>query len=263
MAPVVTDEDLERIEAFIGVHHLASDGSVPEVQRLAFKRLLVAHDGSKRAAKALDWAIWFAKHFDSSIDVVAVVAPPPYLYDAGLGSGQEVVAARSYRHIADHEEAAAQRIVDEAAETVVSECGDGIAVATHVVHGAPAYAISNLAEEIDADLILLGSHGHNALERFLLGSITDSVNDKARRSILIARDSPPKDKASVLVANDGSSGGRRAVAAAVDIARGGNAALDVAHVVEPPHIQHPEHGAGYYKDLQELCAERDREADAM
>jgi nucleotide-binding universal stress UspA family protein len=53
--------------------------------------------------------------------------------------------------------------------------------------GTPAQLICEMAQEVDADLILLGSHSRRAMGRILLGSVGDAVVHHADRSVLIAR----------------------------------------------------------------------------
>ncbi len=54
--------------------------------------------------------------------------------------------------------------------------------------GNPKVEIVNEAEKQGADLIVIGSHGHSALERTLLGSVSDYVVRHAKCSVLVARD---------------------------------------------------------------------------
>jgi nucleotide-binding universal stress UspA family protein len=65
----------------------------------------------------------------------------------------------------------------------------GIRAAREMAMGRPGPAIARLAEEWDADIVAVGTHGRNALGRFALGSVSDWVVRHAGRSVLIAR--PP------------------------------------------------------------------------
>lgn len=53
--------------------------------------------------------------------------------------------------------------------------------------GSPAEEIVKLADEIDADLIAMGSHGTSGVLRYLLGSVSRKVLDQARCPVLIVR----------------------------------------------------------------------------
>jgi nucleotide-binding universal stress UspA family protein len=56
-----------------------------------------------------------------------------------------------------------------------------------VVEGSPAPTIVSIADEIDADLVILGTRGRTGLERVLLGSVAESVVRHAACSVLVVR----------------------------------------------------------------------------
>lgn len=80
--------------------------------------------------------------------------------------------------------------------------------------GNPTQVILNTAREIEADLLVIGACGHSALERILLGSVSDAVATHASCSVLVVRPSkhpsPVADVessgTSVVLAFDGSRG---------------------------------------------------------
>lgn len=63
-------------------------------------------------------------------------------------------------------------------------------VSVHVRFGVPSDAISTLAADYDADLIIVGTHGRTGVERFVLGSVGEALVRKAGCPVLVAR---PKD----------------------------------------------------------------------
>ena len=66
------------------------------------------------------------------------------------------------------------------------------AIATRIVDGAPAQAIVDTAESVDADLIVMGTHGRTGWRRALLGSVTEQVIRHTDRAVLcIPPDSTP------------------------------------------------------------------------
>ena len=79
--------------------------------------------------------------------------------------------------------------------------------------GSPAREILKRASEIAPDLIVLGSHGHSGLGRFLLGSVSQKVVNEAPCSVRVARGTVWKNGAPVriLLGLDGSSGSLAAV----------------------------------------------------
>jgi nucleotide-binding universal stress UspA family protein len=64
---------------------------------------------------------------------------------------------------------------------------DGPVVSADVLFGSPESRIVETAEQMQADLIVVGSHGYNRWERLLLGSVSDSVIHHAPCSVLVVR----------------------------------------------------------------------------
>jgi nucleotide-binding universal stress UspA family protein len=65
--------------------------------------------------------------------------------------------------------------------------GVDIELFAHVRIGDAADEILDVAAELGADLIIVGSHDRTAIGRFLLGSVSESVVDNARCTVLVAR----------------------------------------------------------------------------
>jgi nucleotide-binding universal stress UspA family protein len=91
---------------------------------------------------------------------------------------------------AEAQEAMRGRIADlvgpEASE--VQETVERISV--YLTTGAPAPRVVQLAESLDADLIVLGTHGRTGLKRMLLGSVAEEVLKSAPCTVVVLR---PRD----------------------------------------------------------------------
>ena len=74
--------------------------------------------------------------------------------------------------------------LEEAADLVRTA---GVEVETYARQGDPADAILDVAEETDADLIVVGNKGMTGAKRFLLGSVPNKVSHHAPCSVLIIR----------------------------------------------------------------------------
>lgn len=143
---------------------------------------------------------------DRIFDTV-VVRPWPPATEFGLVN---VVDLRPFERLP----APIEDIMKEAQELVSAGarklCGAGYQAATKVLQGHPRTAISAYAKEWGADLILIGSHGHGAIGRFLLGSVAQGVLRTAPCSVEIVRTPPRMDGAAsaigmkILLATDGS-----------------------------------------------------------
>jgi nucleotide-binding universal stress UspA family protein len=107
---------------------------------------------------------------------VAVDAAP---YREGFMSVPEME-----RFFANQREWARQALEERATEAR----GRGVAALAHLVTGAPAKEIVEAARREGADLIVIGTHGRNALERFFLGSVADKVVRTAHCAVVTRRD---------------------------------------------------------------------------
>jgi nucleotide-binding universal stress UspA family protein len=63
--------------------------------------------------------------------------------------------------------------------------GSGLKVATHEPEGTVVSEILKVAEEISADLIVMGSHGHGSVYNLLVGSVTEGVLKAGQRPVLL------------------------------------------------------------------------------
>lgn len=131
-------------------------------------KVLVAYDGSADAKLALEYAA--AKHRDDELTVFSVV---PVSY-SGRGGGIDPT-----NNVEDH-----RSQLDEASRVLASRGGKAEMVESI---GHPASAIIEAAENGGFDLIILGSRGLNAVERFLVGSVSARVVAHAPCSVLVVR----------------------------------------------------------------------------
>ncbi len=127
-------------------------------------RILVPVDFSSDSDEALEVAREVAATYGAShIDVVHVVALPA----APLGPGLPT-AAPIHLDIARQARESLSELSAEASEGKPS-------ISIRVLEGPAAWRIVETAEEVGADLIVLGSHGLSGLRRFLIGSVSERV----------------------------------------------------------------------------------------
>jgi nucleotide-binding universal stress UspA family protein len=142
-------------------------------------KILLATDGSEEAELALLTAVDLANRTDSELHVVHVggeyypgpdMVPNPALLEETL------------REL----ERAARELLDRQVRKI-EETGGPIADAHFMMGGRPAQQIVELAEEIGAGLIAMGSRGLGGIERALMGSVSDSVVRHASCPVLVVR----------------------------------------------------------------------------
>ncbi|MGB3940296.1 MAG: universal stress protein [Candidatus Manganitrophaceae bacterium] len=150
-------------------------------------RVLLAIDGSDHSEAAVDEIA--RQHFseDSEVRVISVVEPPHFPETISGVSG-EGINMNLYLEIGKtvHEQAHAA-VKKAAARLRAGEESRKLSVMTKVLSGSPKRMILEEAEAFGADLIVVGSHGHGMLERFLLGSVSQAVALHARCSVEIVR----------------------------------------------------------------------------
>ena len=144
-----------------------------------FARIVVGTDGSETAKQAVKEATELAKQTGASLDVVSAFEPvaPSRLREERLEAPADIEHA-----VNPHEDVDA--ILAEAAREVE---GSGVNVRTFARQGEPADAILDVAEEENADLIVVGNKGMTGAKRFLLGSVPNKVSHHAPCSVLIIR----------------------------------------------------------------------------
>ena len=139
-----------------------------------YKRILVPLDGSELAEKALDHAEKLAETFDSEIILFQVVPLMP-IYGA-----PDLVAPFV---VDDKQKEAAKRYVTNLSEELKER---GLKVTAEVKTGQQvAVEIIDFAKENGADLIVMCTHGHSGITRWVLGSVAHKLLTRAETPILL------------------------------------------------------------------------------
>ena len=86
----------------------------------------------------------------------------------------------------------ARTTVGVALSTLKKNLGDSVELSGLFVQGSPRNAILEEAQSWGADLIVVGSHGYRAWERFLLGSVSQAVVTHAPCSVEVVRSRKPR-----------------------------------------------------------------------
>ena len=143
------------------------------------ERIVVGTDGSETAGDAVRQAIELAKLSGATLDIVSAYepVPPSRLREEGGDIPADVAYAVGPREDVNV-------ILEGAAGPARAE---GLEVETHAREGDPADAILDLAEELKANLIVVGNKGMTGTRRFLLGSVPNKISHHAPCSVFIAR----------------------------------------------------------------------------
>jgi universal stress protein A len=151
-----------------------------------FKRILWATDFSEHATHARDWAVHCAQCSQGKLFALAVadVADVPVLADV-------VTPEVGRAELAEAEgwtEAGLAEVVEERLAREIAEIrAVGTEVESVVRLGVPWREILAAAEELEVDMIVIGSHGKHGLKTLVLGNTVENVTRRAPCPIMIIR----------------------------------------------------------------------------
>lgn len=123
-----------------------------------FKTVLFPIDQTRESRHAADLVTNIVKTYNSSLTILSVV-------EAATGAAED-----GSKPVMQSEEAIA-KLLDGAKQMFTAQ---GVEAKTMHQEGKPAFVICDVADDIDADLIIMGSHGVDIAE----GNIAESVSDR-------------------------------------------------------------------------------------
>jgi nucleotide-binding universal stress UspA family protein len=144
-----------------------------------FSQIVVGTDGSESAREAVRQASNLAQMTGAKLDVVSAYEPVPSSRVQSERSGapddvQHEFGPREDVHLA----------LDGASDIAMQF---DVEIKPHARDGDPADAILQVAEEVEADLVVVGNKGMTGARRFLLGSVPNKVSHHASCSVIIVR----------------------------------------------------------------------------
>lgn len=143
------------------------------------KTILVPVDFSSYSTKALNYALKFAQQFDASIAVVHVVEPIPILPTDVLAPAPTPDTTE------DRIQAIESKLKGMCKKAAKAH---RLNITPFVVTGVPYAKITDIAEEQNADLIVIATHGYTGFKHFYMGSTTERVVRHAPCPVLVVRD---------------------------------------------------------------------------
>ena len=149
----------------------------------AYRKILVAVDGSKASAKGLREALRLAKSARAKLVILHVVDEYPAFaaMDAAMAGapGADLVPALK---------ASGQRVLARAKKAADAAGVRATTVLREMLSGPAAYPIVREARKVGADLIVLGTHGRRGVRRLVLGSDAEQVVRTASVPVLLVRE---------------------------------------------------------------------------
>ena len=146
------------------------DSPLPTDRRL---RVLVPLDGSELAEDAIETANLLAGTLDTELTLLQVVESPPYPYyylpydpDAELGAARQYLQSHADRLRAQ-----------------------GKRVTARATMGNPSWVVARVAREVEADIVVMATHGRTGLDRLVLGSVATATLQRSDVPVLLVRPS--------------------------------------------------------------------------
>ncbi len=139
------------------------------------KTILVPVDFSDCAANVTETAASIARAFSARIILLHVAAPEPEF--VGYEPGPQTVRDTVARELVEE-----HKLIHEMDRRLEAS---KLQVTSLVIQGYPVEKILDEAAKFNADLIVMGSHGHGALRNLLVGSVTEGVMRKSKCPVLV------------------------------------------------------------------------------
>ncbi|HVB97132.1 MAG TPA: universal stress protein [Chloroflexota bacterium] len=143
---------------------------------VTYHHVLLSTDGSDHATRAGDHAIAIAKAFQAQFSVLAVVDIYAFMNSQTPNYSVDLL---------EDERAFLQKAVDEIAQ--VANAAGIASVSPKVVEGSPHTMIADTIRESGVDLVVVGSHGRNVIERLILGSTSEYLVHHSPCPVMIVR----------------------------------------------------------------------------
>jgi len=196
--------------------------TLAKLSRVALKRILLATDFSPESMNALQSAVSLAKRYNAAIVLVHVLpTESPMLAAEGWSLPTESVQVSAERSMARLENAGDLNGIDH--EAIIRS-------------GITWEVISEILDEKNIDLLVMGTHGDKAVRKLFLGSTAETASRHATCPVLTVGphvELTPGDRFHhILYASDFSSGSMRALSYALALAADDGAELTLLHVIE-------------------------------
>jgi nucleotide-binding universal stress UspA family protein len=184
-------------------------------------KILLATDGSENTAQATKAAVDIARMRGSEIHLIHV--------------WHDVHTPHAYSFVKSELRRQGREILEKEVKQI-GEMG-GTVTRSHLREGRTFVEVIKLSDELDADLLLVGSHGYRGVRRMLMGSQSEDIVHHAHRPVLVVRCGenvwPP---ARIAVGDDFSEDARKAAELAANLGKLFGARMLLLHAV--PRIAH-------------------------
>lgn len=152
-------------------------------------KVLVGIDGSESSQKALQQALRLVRQDETSYVLLAVEEPVVMTSASPIPGVLGASGAIAWQEESELIQIQKQRLEQalQTAETLCQQAGATCSCRSEI--GSPKLTICEVAQQENCDLIVVGSHGYQGLQRILMGSVSDHVVRHAHCAVLVVRES--------------------------------------------------------------------------
>lgn len=199
------------------------------VLSLTFKQILFTTDYSSPSKLALPFAAALARHYGATLHIAHILEPEPF---------RTVPMDTMLVDEVTEREASTEKMH----EFVKDMDATGISTETVLEKGEVAATVSQIIQERNIDLIVLGTHGRGGIARLLMGSVAEQIYRHATCPVLTVGPNTKLSKMlggkpqTILFATDFSGGSARALEYAIAFTAEHGAQLVMLHVVKPTSV---------------------------
>jgi len=156
--------------------------SIESGKKNLINRILMPHDGSECADRALYWALDVAEKYGASVEIVNVISLSSSAFGRHSLEGGTPLFGPSKEDLND----VAWQMLAAVVEKAMS-LKPAVKISSRLLEGNPAESIVEAAKEGECDLIVIGSLGLGGFKEFILGSVSDKVADEATCPVTIVK----------------------------------------------------------------------------
>ena len=153
-----------------------------------YANILIAVDGSEESLEAVRQAVSLVQRGLRAEIALVNVQEPASLLELATQDSDAIAAAAV--EAGEHLMARGAALLDEA----------GIGYSMEVLLGEPSTVLVDMAEQLDAHMVILGARGMGAIESALVGSVSEAVISRCTRPVLVVR--PSEERVDVLDADE-------------------------------------------------------------
>ncbi len=161
------------------------------------QNILVARDMGKDSARVIRYALELGAKFHAQIHVLHVMptVDASVMNMVSLAMGADKLAEfnkQNEKELAEQTRKQLHDIIEKEQELMEEDVAHPVQVEVH--HGEPVPMILTIADKLDADLIVIGSHSKGRLEYAFLGSVAEKILRKSHRPVMIVPPTALKKK---------------------------------------------------------------------